>query len=247
MEDFMIYLQTNSYNLNIAKVFGINASVFLSCLNVEYERQIRDRALNANNTMAKSRAEIYARTALDDAKQNEVEVALTECGVLTTKPLQNVPNKNYYILNEEQLVKIMQAENPGEIIGEEKAKQFIKPTRVEPTSKRKTHIIALKKKINMEDPVIQQYFVDWIDAVYSNPKGFLSLSGVVMSQQELLAYTQDQDKQIAILKIAIKGGMRDMTWAIEQYEKQAGVGSRNFAKYEDIQADKADVSDDETF
>lgn len=243
----MIYLQTNSYNLDIAKVFGVSTSVFLTCLNTEYERQIRDKALNANNTMAMSRAEIYARTALDDDKQKDVELALTECGVITVKPLQNVPNKNYYILNEEQLTKIMQSNNPSEIIGEERSKQFIKPTRVEPTSKRKTHIISLKKKINMEDPIIQQYFVDWIDAVYTNPKGFLSPSGVVIAQQELLAYSLDQAKQIAILKIAIKGGMRDITWAIEQYEKQAGVGTRNFAKYEDIKADISTMAEDETF
>lgn len=241
----MIYLQNNSYNLDIAKVFGVCTSVFLSCINLEYAQQIRNKQLNANNTMALSRAEIYARTALDDDKQKEVEIALQECGVLTTKPLQNVPNKNYYILNEEQLVKIMQAENPSEIIGEEKAKQFIKPNRVEPMSKRKTHIVSLKKKINVEDPVIQEYFINWIDAVYDNPKGFLSPSGVVIAQQELLAYSMDQAIQIDILKIAIKGGMRDMTWAIEQYEKQAG--SRNFTSYNDIKADEDSVSDDETF
>ena len=243
----MIYLQTNSYNLDIAKVFGVCTAVFLTCLNLEYDQQTRNKQLNANNTMALSRAEIYARTALDDEKQKEIELALQECGVLITKPLQNVPNKNYYILNEEQLIKIMQAEDPSKVIGEEKASQFIKAKRVEPISKRKTHIESLKKKINLQDPVLQQYFVDWIDAVYTNPKGFLSPSGVVIAQQELLAYSTEQEKQIAIIKIAIKGGLRDMTWAIEQYEKQSGVGSRNFAKYDDIKIDASDLSDEDTF
>ena len=73
--------------------------------------------------------------------------------------------------------------------------------------------------------------------MYSNPKGFLSPSGVVFAQQELLQYTKDQEKQLEILKIAIKGGLRDLTWAIEQYEKKNGVGSRNFARYEDIKED----------
>lgn len=237
----MIYLQTNSYNLEIAKVFGVCTSVFLTCISLEYDRLTRAKQLNANN-MSMSRAEIYARTALDDAKQLEIEIALTECGVLVTKPVQNVPNKNYYILDMEQLKKIMEAEDPAEIIGSAKAKQFIKPNRVEPVSKRKTHIIALKKKINVEDPVIQNYFVEWIDAVYTNPKGFLSPSGVVIAQQELLAYSSEQSIQIAVLKIAIKGGLRDITWAIEQYEKQAG--SRNFTSYNDIKSDKDDASDE---
>ena len=50
-----------------------------------------------NNTVSISRAEIYARTGLNDDAQKDVELALQECGVISVKPLQNVPNKNYYI------------------------------------------------------------------------------------------------------------------------------------------------------
>lgn len=242
----MIYLQTNSYNLDVAKVFGVNSSIFLSCLDSELQQQVRNKQLNANNTFALSRAEIYARTAIDDEKQKEIELALQECGVLTTKPLQNVPNKNYYILDMSQLSKIMESDNPEEVIGTAKAKQFIKGKRIEPISKRQTHIVQLKKKIKVEDPVIQEYLTNWIDAVYSNPKGFLSPSGVVIAQQELTAYTDDQAKQIAILKEAIKGGLRDITWAIQKYEENSGVGSRNFANYNDIKADEK-PSTTETF
>ena len=239
----MIYLQLMNYNLDIAKVFGPCSAIFLSCLDME--NAFHKRNTNNDSSMSLTRAEIYERTALDDEKQREIEIALQECGVLIVKPLKNIPNKNYYIINEEQLFKIMQSNNPTEIIGEEKSKQFIQKPRVEPINKRQSHIIQLKKRIKVDDPIIQTYLIDWIDAVYSNPKGFLSPTGIDIAQQELKAYSGDnQEKAINILKIAIKGGLRDLTWAIEQYESKSGANSNNFANYPDIKADINNVSEE---
>lgn len=239
----MIYLQLMNYNLDIAKVFGPCSAIFLSCLDME--NAFHKRNTNNDSSMSLTRAEIYERTALDDEKQHEIEIALQECGVLIVKPLKNIPNKNYYIINEEQLFKIMQSNNPTEIIGEEKSKQFIQKPRVEPINKRQSHIIQLKKRIKVDDPIIQTYLIDWIDAVYSNPKGFLSPTGIDIAQQELKAYSGDnQEKAINVLKIAIKGGLRDLTWAIEQYESKSGANSNNFANYSDIKADINNVSEE---
>lgn len=231
----MIFLQVASYNVDVAKVFGVCSSVFLSCLDFEFERQKRNNQLNANNTVAVSRAEIYARTGLDDDKQIDVENALVECGVISMKPLQNVPNKNYYIINQDQLKKIIESEDPETVIENKGAKQFIKQPRVEPVSKRQTHIAKLKKKIKPTSPIVDQYLCDWIDAVYTNPKGFLSPSGVEINQKELEAYTQNEDTKIEILKIAIKGGCRELSWAINRYEDEVKPKATNsFVKYSDI-------------
>ena len=108
----MIYLSNFSYNLDVAKVFGVKASIFLSCIDNQYNYQFRNNLLNANNTTAISRSEIYELTGLDDSEQIEVEIALSECSVLTVKPLQNVPNKNYYILDKDQLIKIITSDKP---------------------------------------------------------------------------------------------------------------------------------------
>ena len=244
----MISLQTYSYNLEVAKIFGVCTSVFLSCIENEFLYQERNKQLNENKTISLSRAEIYARTALDDDKQIDVELALKECGVLSVKPLQNIPNKNYYIINYEQLNNILTANNPADVIGEAKASQFTFKKRVEPVSKRQTHISNLKKKINVKDPVLQNYFIDWVDAVYTNPKGFLSPKAVEIAQNELLTYTGDnQEKQISIMKIAIKGGLRDLSWAIEQYEKDSGTNSINFANYNDIKSNGKSISNTEVF
>jgi len=242
-----ILLNTNSYNIDVAKIFGVCSSAFLTCIFQEYLFQTRNKKSNDNNTIALSRGEIYERTGLDDEKQIDVELALVACGVISTKPLQNVPNKNYYIFNSEQFDLIMSAKSPSEVINNSQAAQFIKKPRVEPVSKRQTHIAKLKSCISISDPIMQQYFCDWIDAVYTNPKGFLSPSSVNIAQQELLAYCKNnQETQIAVMRIAIKGGLRDITWAIDQYEKtNTNKINNNFVEYKDIKSDGSNVVDEE--
>lgn len=241
----MIYLQNISYNVDIAKILGINSAVFLTCIDMEYCFQKRNNKLLDNGAIVLSRAEIYGRTALDDEQQSDTELSLSECGIITIKPVQNSSSKNYYIINFSQLDKILTSDDPTKIVASEKANQFIRGRRTEPVSKRQTYINKLKTKVKMEDPVIQQYFVDWIDAVYANPKGFLSDHSVLIAQQELMEYAKDnQDVQIKVLKEAIKGGYRDMTWAIKNYEENNGMSSRNFASYLDIKVDPSSIPDE---
>ena len=245
----MEIFENYSYNLKVARVFGVNSAVFLNCIHEEYEYLKRVNKLNSD-TISLSRSEIYGRTAIDDDKQKEVEFALSACGVLSVKPLQNIPNKNYYIFNEPIFNKIISAEDPTKVIASSSASKFVKKHRVEPKTKRQLHIESLKRAIKANDEVIKQYLVDWVDAVYTNPRGFLSITAVQIAEQELFAYAKDnQEKQIDILKIAIKGGLRDMTWAIQKYEEQHPgevKGSRNFSTYNDIKVDKSSASD-ETF
>lgn len=240
-------LQVNSYNLDVAKVFGVRTSVFLTCIDYEQKYQERNKMLGTTQTMSISRAEIYARTGLDDEEQKEIELALNECGVLASKPLQNIPNKNYYILNYEHFNKIMESENPLDVIESSSASQFVKKARVEPVSKRQARIIDLKKKVKIKDPIIQQYFCDWIDAIYTSQRGFLSPKGIEIAQEELLAYAPDNvDKQVKIMRTAVKLGISDMTRIIQRYEKDYGVGTDNFTQYNDMVA-KVEIDETETF
>jgi hypothetical protein len=235
-----------SYGLEIAKVFGVQSSILLSCIDSEFSYQTRNNMLNGKDTVAVSRAEIYARTGLNDEEQKDVEFALQECGVLTVKPLQNVPNKNYYILFKDKLDEIVNSSNPSDVIKSSSVKQFVREPRAEPMSKRKAYIAELKSYIKVSDPVIHDYLCQWIDAVYTNPRGYISKKGMEIAQEGLFAYAKTQDVQIALLKIAIKGGLRDLDWAIERYEKQNPSGTRNFASYNDIVAEQ-NTSSSEVF
>lgn len=243
----MDILESYSYNLKVARVFGVNSAVFLSCLEDETRFQERNNKLKGD-TISLSRGEIYERTAIDDDKQKEVELALSECGVISVKPLQNSSTKNYYIFNKPIFEKIISSEDPTKVIQSSTASKFVKKHRVEPKTKRQVYIESLKRAVKEEDPVVKQYYMDWIDSVYANPRGFLSPAAIRIAEEELTAYGKgSQEKLIAILKIAIKGGLRELTWAINKYEEEnPGVkeGSRNFNDYHDIQIDKSNMSEE---
>ena len=48
----MIYLQTASYNVDVAKVFGVCTAIMLSYLDRTFTYQSRNKLLNANSTMS---------------------------------------------------------------------------------------------------------------------------------------------------------------------------------------------------
>ncbi len=226
-------LSINSYNVDVAKVLGVRTAVLLSYLHNQYQNQLLNNTLNNTNTMSVSRGSIYENTALDDNEQIDIEVSLVECGVLTVKPVKNAPNKNYYIIHNEQLLKILNATNPSDVLSTAKASQFIKGKRSEPVSKRQSHISKMKKMVKVEDPIMQDYFIQWVDSVYANPKGYLSAKAVEIAQQELLEYAKgDQDLQVKIIIIAIKNSWRDIQWAISKYEELNG-DNRNFTTFTD--------------
>lgn len=241
--------KTCSYNLKIAEIFGIHSAVFIDC--IIFERDYQKRIKNDfDNTIALSSDEIYARTALSLDKLHDVEQSLSNCGVISIKPFQKIKNKSYYILNDDQLERILTANSPSNEIMQLNPIAFSRKTninRVKILNKKDLHIIELKKSINVDDELIRQYLCDWIDAVYTNPKGFLSNSSLKIAINELLDYAlNDQEKQINILQIAIKGGLRDMTWAISKYEQLNNTkNSNNFVSYNNIKSKGDNVINEE--
>lgn len=245
----MISYKTCSYNLKIAEIFGIHSAVFIDC--IIFERDYQKRVKNDfDNIIALSSDEIYARTALSLDKLHDVEQSLSDCGVISIKPFQKIKNKSYYILNDDQLDRILTASSPNNEIMQLSPIAFNKKTNINKAktlNKKDSHIIALKRSIDIEDELIHQYLCDWIDAVYTNPKGFLSNSSLKIAISELFSYApNDQEKQIAILQIAIKGGLRDMTWAISKYEQINNVKNlNNFVSYNSIKSKGDNVINEE--
>lgn len=87
----------------------------------------------------------------------------------------------------------------------------------------------------------------WVDAIFENPKGFLSKTAVKSFQDTLNDYTKgDLDLALKIVNIASVQGYRDCHWAITLYErdqKNVKKNERRLRITEDRIATKADLSD----
>ena len=67
----------------------------------------------------------------------------------------------------------------------------------------------------------------WFDAVGANPKGFLSKRSIEIFQKNIDDFANHNlDVALKLIEIAIVGGFRDASWAIESYRRQFGVSYR---------------------
>ena len=200
-------LQTYSYSVDIAKIFGINSAVFIAFVDYmrNYFYKTRD---NFDGRVPLKRSDIFDFTGLDESKQVEVESSLTSCGLFEVKKLQGQSDKHYYILNDDLLQAALNSNGllSNFIITPKITVKATTPAKK--LTKVEKHIISLKKSIHCDSDILKQYLCDWIDAVYTNPKGFLSLASLSIAQTELFNATNSEDEMLEILKIAIKGGHR---------------------------------------
>ena len=169
MFSFNIY----SYNTDIAKVFGVCSSIFLTFLSNENKKSI---ILNNSDDLVISRTEIYEITALEASKQEEIEASLIECGVISVKAFKGNPNKHHYVFNVNRLETIMSSTNPLITLNNLEPVEYSPKTvkKVHTPTKREKDIKSLKAMINEDNSLIQQYLCDWVDSVYQNPKGYIT-------------------------------------------------------------------------
>lgn len=103
--------------------------------------------------------------------------------------------------------------------------------------------VQLKRHIKESDEVLRQYWCDWVDSVYENPKIYLSGPMVDLAQKDLDKFSTDVSKKIEVLKIAIKCGYREIQWAIDKYNSSNKINN-NFANYSDIKSTGDQVADE---
>lgn len=214
----MSFLHTVSYNVDVAKVFGVNSAILLSTIN----SRIYFSADTVDYTeVALSRDDIYNMTGMPNDIQKKSEDALIMSGVIVVKPFRLNSDKNYYSINHKVLTDVM---NSGNLIYNEDDFGYIKKVVTEKKKrvpKRVKEVADLKKVIettfvDITDHIeLKQLMMDWVDSVYSNPKGFLSKQSMLLSLKDVLEIKSKEDRE-NVMAVAIKNGYRDISWAINR-------------------------------
>jgi hypothetical protein len=85
----------------------------------------------------------------------------------------------------------------------------------------------MKAYITVTHDELRAAYLDWVDAVYENPKGFLSKRAVELFQRDVDIFANgDLDIALEVINIASKGGYREASWAIEKFNKDYSNGFR---------------------
>lgn len=231
----MKYMRSYSYNVDVAKIFGIFPSILLSYLdsmanlqkaNGEYEGQLRI-----------ARKDICEETALTDEDLLNAEKVLSGIDILSMSDVRN-SQKISYSVNEKRLREVLLT---GVSIID-----ISKQTKTEKKPKRKSQKEVAKLAINFGDENVDNKLKEWLASLYEVGKGGLSKASLEMQQNDLKKFSQgNNDVAIEVLNIAIKNTYRNLEWAIKRYTDIKGKNnSYNFSDYESIRSDGEDRSEE---
>lgn len=202
------------FNVKLAQILGLNASIYLSQLMDINEKAIRKDKMN-ENFFTIDRSYIEKRTTLNEDTQKDIENNLIKIGVLE----RSSDNADMLLLNITVLTSIMMSPD------EDLIKNVSKLAKVKNTKTKQQKIVEnLKSNIVTINPELRQAYFDWIDTVYAKD-GFMTKQAVISAQSTIDSFSnRNLDVALKILEIASINGYRDVQWAINNYNKEFKVG-----------------------
>ena len=227
-----------SFNCKLAQRIGLHASIYVTeLLNINRKALIKNK-LTVDGFFKIDRNYVEQRTTLSKKEQKELDEILVNLSILEI----SLNSKDILKLDIDALTGVMLDDRKTI---EAKIKPIVKRKRV---TKKEEITIALKNKIETDNPELKQAYEDWIDAVMDH-QGWMASASVIEGQKVIDRYTnKDLDIALEILKIATINGWRDMTWAIDKFEKnyrQRYQAPQNLQANAPIERPQVEFSDEE--
>ena len=186
------------YNLSIAKEYGILTAVYLT----EIIRQCK----NSPTPFAPDEQEIIDRIAMAETDQHKAKKKLISIGILDKVDDDKVSFSQNGFLNlfACQQVELAKQETPRK----KRTKEEVK-------------LDNLKSRIATANAELYSAYCSWIKAVLDKD-GWMAPEAVVQGQNAVdNASNRNLDVALHIISIATINGYRDMSWAVNVYNKEA--------------------------
>lgn len=236
-------MTTFSYDVGIAKIFGISTAIYLAYIQLLVD-------LNDNNDVQLSLSKIDSVTGLDSDKIIQVENQLISYGILSKKQRKGI-DKYRVIVNWDVLADYI-SKNNKQLAEKYYILNYVIPTNFnkEPKNrltKRDKMYYNIKNSIEEDNPVIKQLLFDWIDRIQSDPRNFVfTQASAQINMNELKEFSNNNpDIESEVLKIAIKRSIGDLSNAIKIYrENQRNNSMNNFASYSEIKSTGEETSEE---
>lgn len=209
------------YNIQIAKMWGLDVAVYLNeVLN------INEKAIRKNKTsdcfFVLDRDYLTSRTTLTEKQQIEIEDKLENINILEKRETCTIHVDIVLLAN---------------LIGseDEDLKKHVKKlvdlkSKKSKQTKRESIIQNLKSNIRTGNDKLDDYMSQWVDVICEK-NGYMTKTAIEETQNKLISYSSpDLNKAYDIIKIAIINGHRDINWSIEKYEKDH-AGEKNLTNF----------------
>lgn len=222
---------TFSYNVRIAKVFGLCSAVYLSIMLSEQYKAVTDNKLYKDKYFACSRDFIYQCTVLGEGKQKEIEENLIDCQVLVMLPFPNNSKKFYYYIDENKLDRIVREYKENDTSRQpevKKMKTLVPVENLPKISAKQREINTALKAITEKDSELYELYKEWIEVLVTK-NGYAAQSAMRINQEDLNKFAKD-DRNVKkeLLRMAIKTGWKDINYCINDYKKEMkSLNTRN--------------------
>jgi hypothetical protein len=210
-----------SFNIKAAHILGLTGAVYCSELFNIYSKASRKAKITEDGFFKVDRKYIADRTTISIEDQLVIDLNWIKLSIMEKKP----DNPDSIKIDFKLLLSIL-SDNDTELLSDVKKKLETKSPRGVKETKRQAICNNLKNGIICTNEELLTALRDWVDAIFSNPTGYLSKKSIEIFQQTLNNYTGgDLDLALNIVKIATANGYRDCSWAINSYEKSKQMNS----------------------
>lgn len=203
-----------SFNIKLAQILGLESAIHVSQLLDINEKAVRKQKITEDGFFVVDRKYVQSRTTLAREKQVSIEANLEKIGVLTrTNSVKNGVKLDITALTsimmtpDEDLVKDL-----GNVTKSREAKTQAKSQKIEQN---------LKDNIITSNDELRAAYERWIESVLEKD-GWMTTAAVMVAQSTVDSFTNRHlDTALRILEIASVNGYRDMTWAINQFNRDS--------------------------
>jgi hypothetical protein len=212
-----------SFNIKAAHILGLTGAIYCSELINIYNKATKKSKLTEDGFFKIDRKYIADRTTIPIEDQLVIDLNWIKLSLMEKKS----DNPDVIKIDFQLLISIL-ADKDIELLDDVKKKLAIKSPRGVKETKRQAICNNLKNGIVCSNYELLTALRDWVDAIFSNPTGYLSKKSIEIFQQTLNNYTKgDLDLALSIVKIAISNGYKDCSWAISIYEKSEQIKANN--------------------
>lgn len=197
------------FNVKLAHILGLNSAIYIGQLMDINEKAIRKNKVDGDYFTI-DREYITSRTTLSEEEQLSIDESLVKLGILERAE----GNPSTLLLDITVLTSIMMSPD------EDLLKDISGIVKKKP-KRSKAEVIkdSLKTNIITQNSELRQAYFNWIDAVYEKD-GWMTKQAVVAAQSQIDTFSnRNLDIALKVLEIASINGYRDITWAINNYNK----------------------------
>lgn len=202
-----------SFNIKVAEVLGLHTAIYVSELININNKAIHKNKVDESGYFKIDRKYITSRTTLLQDEQKQIEDKLSEIQVLEINP----NDRDTFKININNLANIAVSDDVKFLKDVSKITATAKPAK---KNKRQSYIDMLKDCAAHDNEELNQAYLDWVDGVYANPKGFLSPKSIKVFKETVDNFANGNlDLALKIIDIATVNGYRDATWAINVFNR----------------------------